>query len=283
MPVETPLPDIVQYAEYRLYLKDRYQAMRQRDRKFSHRYIASKAGGRSAGWFADLVAGRQKLPLRLVKSLAATFRMDARETSFLESLVSLEEADSPEARIDAMEKWRALKGIRSEAVDKDRFAFFDHWYHIALRELLGFRPFDGDYSALGAALQPPVGAARVKEAIDLLQRLGLIQPQVWNRRSEDLPVLIKAPDIGTGHWSRIVKDLSKLAAPALESVPKEDRNFSAVTLSLSPDGLKKAGEEIAQLRKRLLLIADKDKARNRVFQFLFQVFPLSKPWEPNRE
>lgn len=281
--METPLPEIQAYAEYRVYLKDRYQAMHGRDPKFSHRYIAAKMGGRSAGWFADIVSGRQRLKSRMTGKVAATFKLDGREAEFLQTLVEIEAAANPEERVAAMEKWMALKGTKREAVDKDRFAFFDHWYHIALRELMGFRPFQGDYAALGAALCPPVGPARIKKALDLLQRLGLIHPQTWNRRNGDLPVLVKAPAGETQHWNRILKSLAKLSIPALDTFRKEERNFSALTLSLSPEGLKKAGEEIANLRKRLLMVAEKDKARNRVYQCLFQVFPLSKPWESPHE
>lgn len=273
-----PVPsDIAQHSDYRSFLKDRYQAIRAANPRFSHRFIAQRAGARSAGWFADIVAGRQRLKPPQVPKLAAAFRLDARETEFLSAMVDYERADGPEARVAAMERWLTLRGMKKEKVEMDRFAFFEHWYHIALRELLAIRPFDGDYAALGAALRPPVPAARVRKAVDLLQRLGIVQPQVWNRRLGDMPTLVKAPAGETRHWNAILKAFARLALPALETYGKEERNFSALTLSLSPEGLAKAGEEIAQLRKRLLIIAEKDRAKNRVYQCLFQVFPLSAP------
>ena len=53
----------------------------------------------------------------------------------------------------------------------------------------------------------------------------------------------------THQWNKILKDLMKLAPGALDRYSKHERDFSALTLSLSSDGLKKAGEEIAELRK----------------------------------
>ena len=140
-----------------------------------------------------------------------------------------------------------------------------------------------DYAALGAALSPPITAAQAKQSLDLLQRLGLILPQVWNRRLSDLPVLVKSPSGETQQWNRILKDMMKLAPTALEKYGKEERNFSALTLSLSPAGLKKAGEEIAQMRKRLLFIAEKDRAQNRIYQCLFQVFPVTQILEVSHD
>lgn len=277
------LPDIVAYAEYRLYLKDRYEAIKARDTKFSQRYINGKAGAKSSGWISDILSGRQRLKTSQVSQVAAAFRMDARERSFLQVLVEIEKASDPEQRVAAMEKWLALKGPRREIVDKDRFAFFDHWYHLVLREVLGILPFKGDYATLGAALNPPISPAQAKKAIDLMQRLGLILPQAWNRRMSDVPVLVKVPAGEAGQWNRIIKDMMKLAPAALDKYGKNERNFSALTLSLSPDGMKKAGEEIAQLRKRLLLIAEKDREQNRVYQCLFQMFPVTNVLEVSRD
>ena len=138
------LPDVVNYAEYRLFLKDRYTAMKAGNAKFSHRYINAKVGAKSSGWISDILAGRQKLNAGQVRAVALAFKLDKREQEFLAVLVEMEKASNPDQRVSAMEKWLALKGPRREAVDKDRFAFFDHWYHLVLREVLGILPFTGD-------------------------------------------------------------------------------------------------------------------------------------------
>lgn len=283
MPPAAPLPDIVAYAEYRHYLRDRYLAMKARNARFSHRYINAKAGAKSSGWISDILTGRQKLLLPHVKGVAKAFNMDAREQEFLSALVEIERADEPEQRIAAMEKWLSLKGPNREIVEKDRFAFFDHWYHLVLREALGILPFTGDYARLGAALEPPISAAQAKKALDLLQRLGLILPQTWNRRITDVPVLVKSPQGGAGEWNRILSDLMKLAPTALARFAKPERDFSALTLTLSPDGFRRAGEEISQMRKRLLLIAEKDRGQDRVYQCLFQMFPVTRILEASNE
>lgn len=269
------IPHISGYSEYRVYLRDRYEHIKAGDTRFSHRFINAKCQARSSGWFGDILAGRQRLKPVQVRPLAAVFKLDRQEQDFLSALVDLERAEDPDSRVAAMERWLSLKGPRRETVEKDRFAFFDHWYHLALREMLGILPFDGNYEALGAALRPPIRASQAKEAIDLLQRLGLVLPQTWNRRLTDMPVLVKTPDGEARHWRHILKDMMRLAPRALEVYGKEERDFSALTLSLSPEGFRQAGEAIAELRKKLLLIAEKDRGQNRVYQALFQVFPLT--------
>jgi uncharacterized protein (TIGR02147 family) len=274
-----PLPDIVAYAEYRLYLRDRYLAMKARNARFSHRYINAAVGVKSSGWIGDILTGRQKLHLVQVKAIAKAFHMDAREQAFLSVLVEIERAEEPGQLTVAMEKWLALKGPKREIVEKDRFAFFDHWYHLVLREILGGSAFNGDFAALGAALDPPIGALQAKKAFDLLQRLGLILPPSWSRRISDLPVLVKSPEGGADEWNRILSDLMKLSAAALGKFSRAERDFSALTLTLSPEGFRRAAEEIGQMRKRLLLIAEQDRGQDRVFQCLFQMFPVTNTLE----
>jgi uncharacterized protein (TIGR02147 family) len=265
-------PTAQDFADYRAFLADRLRRLRAADRKFSHRFVNQRMGARSAGWFADVLAGRQRLKPRHVSPLAALFRLDAREKELLRVLVEMEAADSPEAKSTAHGRWLELKGVAAEDVDRDRFRYFERWYYPVLRELLLLAPFDGDHAALGARIDPPISARQVREAVGTLKRLGLFNPDA------PAPVLVKRPG-KTPHWSKILKAYTELSLPAMQKYGKEERDFSSLILSLSPGGLKTAGEEIAALRRRLLSIASRDSGSRRVHQCLFQVFPLSQSVE----
>jgi uncharacterized protein (TIGR02147 family) len=265
----TNLPD---FSDYRTFLADRLRRLKSADPKFSHRFVNQRMGARSAGWLADMLAGRQRLKPRQVAPIAAVLRLDAREKDLLRALVDLEAADAPDTREAAYGKWLELKGIPAEDVDRDRFHYFERWYYPALRELLLLAPFDGDYAALGARLDPPITARQASEAVGTLKRLGLLNP------GAPAPVLVKRPG-KTPHWSKILKAYTELSLPAMQKYGKEERDFSSLILSLSPEGLKAAGEEIAALRRRLLAISGRDTGSRRVYQALFQVFPLSQSIE----
>jgi uncharacterized protein (TIGR02147 family) len=268
-------PDARDFADYRALLADRLKRLKATDAKFSHRFVNQRMGAKSAGWFADIIAGRQRLKARHVSPLAAIFRLDSQEKEFLRVLVDLETADDTESKTEAYAKWLELKGIAQETLDKDRFKYFDRWYYPAMRELLLLKPFDtarGDYAALGASLHPPISAREAKDAVKTLSRLGLFNP------GAPAPVLVKRAG-RTPHWRKLLTAYMELALPAMEKFGKDERDFSAVVLSLSPEGLKVAAEEIAALRRRLLAIAERDTGAKRVYQGLIQLFPLSQPVE----
>ena len=53
-------------------------------------------------------------------------------------------------------------------------------------------------------------------------------------------------------------------------------DMSTLTLSISEDAYGTMKEEIANFRKKLLGIAEKDRIPDRVYQLNYQFFPLSK-------
>lgn len=279
IPIVLPQPDISRYAEYQKFLQDAYVARKSHDARFSQRFINQRMGAKSSGWFADILAKRQKLKSRHAAPLSAVFKLEAKERDFLKVLIELELASTPEERTAAYDTWFQLKGMRQEKITRDKFKYFDRWYYPALRELLTLQPFDGNHAALAAKFNPPLTSRQAREAMETLTRLGVVLPG----SPTPLPVLVKDSSSKTNHWHQILKSYMGLAVPALQRFSKEERDFSSLTLTFSSEGLKKAGEEIAALRSRLLMLSEKDREKNRVYQCLFQVFPLTEPLEISRD
>lgn len=277
-----PPPDILQFDDYREYLKAQYRYLKLNDRKFSHRYVNQKLGVKSTGWFGDVVAGRQGLKPAQVKAIATVFKMGPKDQKCLRALVEMSAAKAPEEVAAAYEKWYEAKGIGMETVAKDRFKFYDHWYFSALREMLAMDPKQRDPHILAARLDPPITPAQARKALDVLVKLGFLGQAEPTSARLSLPALVKDPAIRSMHWKRMIRAMIRLGQRALEKYDKEQRDISGLTLSLSPEGLKAAGEEVAALRKRLLYMSEKDKHSNRVFNCVFQIYPVSVPLEASR-
>ena len=68
----------------------------------------------------------------------------------------------------------------------------------------------------------------------------------------------------------------KLALDAVESVGSEERDISAVTVSVSPALQSQMKEEIVAMRKRFLALAAQESEPGVTVQVNFQMFPLTK-------
>jgi uncharacterized protein (TIGR02147 family) len=63
---------------------------------------------------------------------------------------------------------------------------------------------------------------------------------------------------------------------ALDSFPKSERDFSTLTVSLSPGSFEAARDIMRKARQEILALDEKETDPRRVYQMNFQLFPLSR-------
>jgi uncharacterized protein (TIGR02147 family) len=267
--------DIFAYTDFRKYLEDYYQARKKTERKFSHRFIQERAGVSSAGWFADVVKGRTNIHGSHIVKLAKLLQLRNSETDYFESMVLFSQAGSLEERTRYFHKMNSFKEVRADMVGMDRLEFYSKWYHGAIRELLFFHPFRGDYAELARRLSPPIRQAEARESVALLERLGMVEANgIGGYRSKDA-VLKKDPSFPSVVMANFLKNNMELAIEAIDRYSKEERDVSCLTISFSEQGFAQVKEDIRALRKKILAMTEVDLAPTKVYQCNFQFFPLS--------
>lgn len=276
VPAAMPTVDLFEYVEYRRFLDNYCRRRKAFDPKFSHRFIATQVRAGSAGWFADIVKGRANLSGTHLVALVRLMKLSEPEAEYFETLVRFDQAGSSDEKNIHYKRLLSLKGVKPELVGKERFEFYREWYHSAIRELLFFHDFRGDYSALGKKLQPAIGVAEARKSVRLLESLGFIHKEAAGRYRPASATLKKDPAFKALHFANLMKSNMTLGMESLDSFSKEERDISGVTLSLSADGFKKAKEEIRALRERLVAMTESDGNPDRVYQFNFHAFPVTK-------
>lgn len=268
--------DIFAYVEYRRYLQDYYLQRKIQDVKFSHRFIVSQVKATSAGWFSDIVKGRANLSGNLLVKLTRLLKLEDAEAEYFDILVRYDQAGSTEEKTEHYRRLLAIKGVKPDLIGKDRFEFYSEWFHAVIRELLFFYDFKGDYSALAKKLHPPIGVAEARKSIRLLESLGLLKKGPAGTYKPTPATLKKDPAFKAVHLDNFLKANVQLGTEALQSIPKDERDISALTLSLSPTGLARAKQEIQALRTRLLALMETDPDPDRVYQCNFHLFPVTR-------
>jgi uncharacterized protein (TIGR02147 family) len=267
--------NIFAYTDFRKYLADYYQARKKAEAKFSHRFIQEKVGASSAGWFADVLKGRTNLAGNHIVRLAKLMLLKPTETDYFESMVQFGQAGSLEERNRYFHKMLAFKEVRADMVGMDRLEFYSKWYHGAIRELLFFHPFRGDYAELARKLSPPIRQSEARESVALLERLGMVEPNaIGGYKSKDA-VLKKDSSFPSVVMANFLKANMELAIEALDRYSKEERDVSALTISLSEQAFAQVRDDVRALRKKILAMTEVDTAPTKVYQCNFQFFPVS--------
>jgi uncharacterized protein (TIGR02147 family) len=79
------------------------------------------------------------------------------------------------------------------------------------------------------------------------------------------------------------KEACSLASQAIDTIPKEERDISTVTVSLNEDGVNRIRDVLSRLRREIIDIAASCDPVDRAYQLNLQLFPVSRTIEIPQE
>ncbi|MEK7394481.1 MAG: TIGR02147 family protein, partial [Fibrobacterota bacterium] len=271
--------------DYRAFLKDAEQALKEKDPKFSQRWVLQRLGLKSSGWLADMLAGRRNLSRTQASVFGQILAMNAREELYFQTLVDYDQAKTLPEKNRCYEKILTFHEIPKDLVDPDRFEYFSHWYIPAIREYLLIEPFKGDAEKLAKRMRPAITAKQATQGIEVLERLGMVKRYASGELRPSVEHVKKQSQFSAPvHYYRYLKAQIELGMGAMETIPKEERDVSAVTLTLSEEGFAVLREELKELRRRMIRLSEEENRKfwqgvdgdsRRVYQAVLQLFPVS--------
>ena len=272
--------NLFEYLNYREFLRDAYEERHATDWRFSHRYIADRAGF-DGSMFNKILQGKRNLTERMVSVFAEIFCRDMRERTYFANMVAFNQAKNHSESRKYLEKLVATKECKVEDLAKDQFEYFDHWYHAVIRELVTFYPYVGDDAALGLMVRPPITGSQVRSSIALLERLSMIKKNPETGFYEQTQGLISSgsESFSTAVNSYIQQNLD-VAQTAMDRFDKTERNLSTLAFACDETTYGELVEMVRRFRREVLAKVSQCEKPNRVFQLGMQLFPLSDPYPP---
>jgi uncharacterized protein (TIGR02147 family) len=267
--------NVFDYFDYRKFLKDYYEEKKKEDSNFSHRFVAS-AVGIDASTFTKVINKKRNLSLKLAAKLSRLLQFKKKEAEYFNLLILFDQSDNHEEKKQYFEQLLTFRNLKAKTLAAEEYKYFDKWYYIAIRELLGFYKFKGDFAALARLLDPSILPKEAKKAIDQLKTLGLI------RENSDGYFEPTDQAVSTGdEWAAIAiancqLSTLRLALDAINRFSRDITDFSTVTLKLSKKNLGMVREKIRQFRMELAGLEASRSDASSVYQINVNVFPLTK-------
>jgi uncharacterized protein (TIGR02147 family) len=275
-------PNLLAYSDYRQFLRDYYDVHKAGNPDFSFRYLSLRAGINSSAFYKYVIEGKRNLTKGSLLKTCLALKLQDREAEYFENLVFFNQAKTLREKNLYFDRLTKLRGeYETRQVHADQYAFYGEWHHSAVREALACGVFKDDYAGLGQRLAPAVSAAKVRESLALLKKLGLARKDAQGRWTPTDPVLV------TGRVeAREIDDFQRgmlgLASEAFSRFPMKERLMSSTTFSVSPETLDLFKRRILELKSELLEAARRDAAPDRVYQLNLNLFPLSGTFEKKR-
>jgi uncharacterized protein (TIGR02147 family) len=274
---------IFHYFDYQKYLADYYECRKKVDPYFTYRYIASKVGIDHA-FIVKVFQGSKHIALKTAPLFSKLLKHSKREQEYFELLILFSRAKSDTETKHYFAKLISYIEFSPLKIEGYKFEFYQKWYYTAVREIIGFAGFNGDYKNLGLMLQPPITESQARRSVALLENLGFIQRNKDGEYSLVTRFITPSEEIQPLAIREFQKETMLLAIDALQNIPKADRHISTVTLSLSVDGEEKIKECVLNFRNEIQKVAQQDSAVSKAFQINVQLFPISqRAQEEHRE
>ncbi len=269
-------PVVYDYLDYRVFLKDLFEYNKNHRNNFSYRFFSREAGFSSPNFLKLVTEGQRNLTNTSIAKIAKGFRLKKQESEFFEDLVFMNQADTHDEKNRYYRKMLAVREyINNHRIDKAKYEYFSKWYYPAIREIITFNNHRLTPAQIAQRLNPQISPREAERALKLLMELELISKDAdgcWQRSDK---VVTTGAEVQSHVIANFHREMLTLATESIERFPSEERDITALTLSVSHHALVDIKARMTSFRRELLELATEDENSDQVYQINFQVFPLT--------
>ncbi len=276
--MNTKMPDIFEYINFRTYLADYYKIRKENEPGFTHTFICFRLGQvKSKGYFNNVIKGRTNVTTTFINRFIELLELKGNQAHYFRALVNYNQTVCPAEKEYYFEQIIGLNKTPFMIVDKNTYQFYREWYHGAIRALLDIVDFDEDYRVITSRLYPAISLKQARESINLLKNLGLIKKNnngFWKPTDK---III------TGELIRdeLIRQYQIKCCGLAQSVIADDlqrthRNIT-MTISVSDTAYNKIIERLTGTKMEIRSIVHKDDCpATKVCHLNMNIFPMSQ-------
>lgn len=279
-------PGLGEYTDFRQYLKDVYDWRRTHEstgfRPYSYSTFSAAADIKSPNYLKLIIDGRRNLSEDMITRFARALRLPKSDLEEFRALVRYGQASAPIERnqhLKELADLRAQRALASGEISESNWEKVPGWigwvlYAMSEQANVKFEP-----QTLARLFRAKASADDIRVSLRKLIDSGELS------RDLETGVVTKGRDLTESPQDLPVPLIRKLQAEliylGIESLFRDspkDREFGAMTLSMTEDEFNQVRFELRQLRKRLqrdISVKRKANQGDRVYQMNIQLFPLT--------
>ena len=269
-------PDVLQYTNYRVYLRDYYEFKKKTVPAFSLRFFAEKAGLSSHAHLKLTIDGKRNITKNTVVKLIHGLGLEGQRAAYFESLVFFNQAQTDaDKQVYYAQLLKASPRSKLHKMDNAQFRIFREWHHSAILEMVALKDFRPIPDWVSKRLDGLVTPAQVTESFKLLVELGLLVKTANGYRQRD-PLITTDDEVQDMMVKMYHLQMLKLSANMLSELPAPQRDISALTFSIKREDFPNLKKHLQLMRKELLDFSAKAGEAEDVVQINIQLYPLTR-------
>lgn len=270
-------PLILQYLDFRDFLRDFAAHRKAVDPGFSQRTFAREAGlpASCSSLLPAVIKGRRQLSQNLRLKFGKGMRLGEREYRYFDLLVQFNQAKGMAEKNFFFGQLTKFRSSRARIVGETQYRFFSKWYYSAVWNYFGFEQKQRHPAIIAANILPPITPTQAEESIRLLLELGLIKKTASGYMVAERHIYTEK-NVQAIAARQHIQEMGALAMQVFEKTPADERQYNALMFSISKDGFNSIKDRIRSFQEELREIIDRDAKEDRVYTLTMQLFPNSK-------
>lgn len=267
--------NIFDYGNARTYLKDKWQAMKSQNKKYSARFVSKELGFSNPVYFLRIINGDRTISDEIIVPMTRLFKLNEAESEYFRYLCYYTQETDPVRKEDYLDKLIALNHTTKRFLLQSEYKFHQTWYHNTIWAILDVVDCDGSNEAcqdLGSKIFPRVPGSKVRESLEVLKDLKFIELDAKNHwRPKGKSIFANAnlhDEIVMQYWLKTLN----LASQTILGKPKIPPRIYTNTFSCSERAFNKISKRLDAVCTEIRAIVTKDEASKRVIHFQFQMF-----------
>lgn len=269
-------PDVLQYTNYRVFLRDYYDYKKQSSIAFSLRYFAEKAGLSSHAHLKLVIDGKRNITKNTVMKLITGLNLDAQRATYFESLVFFNQSKTDkEKQLYYAQLLKASPRSKLRRLEQVQFRIFREWYHSVILEMVSLKDFKTAPEWISRRLMKKVTPLQVMDSFKLLSELGLLVKTANGYRKQD-SLLTTEDEVKCLLVKNYHEEMIRQAKEALSSISAAERDISSITFGIRRKDFPALKNHLQLMRKELLDFSVESGEAEEVVQVNLQLFPLTR-------
>lgn len=275
-----PAKNILDYTNYREFLKDFYEEQKARKTGFTYARFSQAAGIQSPNYFKLVMDGQKNLTAANLVRFSLALKFKDSEKDFFEALVHFNQASNHTEReyfFDRLKRLREQKtGVLSKRVlEEYEFESISSWTSHAVMLLTNLHGFRESPRWISKKLYGLISESEAVSILARLEAIGLLTRDENGRLNQTHKRVKTRPELKRESARIFYEGLFARAAKALTVGKVEEREFGAYMVGLSPKQVPELKKKVRDFLHDLNEWALENERPDQIYAFAFGGFPLS--------
>lgn len=269
------MPDVLDYLEYREFLKDWFVESKKDNRFTSYRYLGQKTGVDPA-WLVRVFQKEGHLNEEALPAFIRLCGFDDRRAEYFRVLYRFCKTKAKASLSELYCRLMELREMEARVLTSPEFMYFGNWACTALRALIGISENTSDLHAVANHLNPPISQNDARNALEVLKQLKLIEKDGhggWNITQQ---IVTTGGEVKSSAVRDFHRRTLELAQESLDRHSIAERDVSSIVFTVDQADIPEFKQRIEDFRRGLLQFAKKSEHANRVYALNVSMFPLSE-------